>query len=199
MIPVGKATGPTYKVAFRRRRKNITNYAKRLELVKKGVPRLVVRKSAKGILVQFAEFSPQGDRIIASVHSNSLSRYGWLPRCNSPTAYLCGLLCGKMASGKGVKEFILDIGMQTPSKGSNVFAALVGARDAKLSTNYQKEMISEERIAGKMIEDYAKALKDSDKEKYEKTFSAYLKHGIQPEKITSLFYETKRKIENEKV
>ncbi|MEM4634204.1 MAG: 50S ribosomal protein L18, partial [Candidatus Anstonellaceae archaeon] len=121
------ATGPTYKVAFRRRRKNLTNYAKRLALVKNKAPRMVVRKSSAGVLVQFIEFHPQGDKALASVKSTQLKQYGWLPRCNSPTAYLCGLLAAKMASKKGVKEFNLDIGMHSPTKGSVVFAALKGA------------------------------------------------------------------------
>ena len=108
---MGKATGPVYKVAFRRRRKNLTNYAKRLALVKGNVPRLVVRKSSTGVLVQFMNFSAKGDTVLSSVHSSMLSKYGWAPRCNAPTTYLCGLLAGKMAGKKGATAFILDIGM----------------------------------------------------------------------------------------
>ena len=42
---MGKATGPTYTVPFKRRRENLTNYAKRLALLKSMKPRMVVRKS----------------------------------------------------------------------------------------------------------------------------------------------------------
>ena len=167
---MGKATGPVYKVAFRRRRKNLTNYAKRLALVKGNTPRLVVRKSSTGVLVQFTNYSAKGDTVLSSVHSRSLVKYGWAPRCNAPTAYLCGLLAGKMAGKKGATAFILDVGMQTPSRGATIFAALRGAQDSKLSTNYTEVMIPEERVTGATIEAYAKKLKSEGGAAYSKVF-----------------------------
>jgi len=194
---VGKATGPVYKVAFRRRRKNLTNYAKRLALVKGDVPRLVVRKSSSGVLVQFMNYSAKGDTVLSSVHSRSLVKYGWAPRCNAPTAYLCGLLAGKLAGKKGATEFILDVGMQTPSKGATIFAALRGAQDAKLSTNYSDEMIPESRLTGAAIEAYAKQLKGKDPAAYTKLYSSYVKQGFAPENMVALFKAAKAKIESE--
>jgi len=191
---VSEATGPVYKVAFRRRRSNITNYAKRLALVKGTALRMVVRKSTTGVLVQFLEFSANGDKVVASVNSPSLSQYGWAPRCNSPTAYLCGMLAAKLAAKKGAKEFNLDIGMYTPSKGSLVFAALRGAVDAGLKTNYTEEMITDDRITGAAIAAYAKGLKTSDEAKYKKLFSSYLKDGFEPEKMVEKFNAAKSKI-----
>jgi large subunit ribosomal protein L18 len=194
---VGKATGPVYKVAFRRRRKNLTNYAKRLALVKGNVPRLVVRKSSSGVLVQFMNYSAKGDTVLASVHSSRLAAYGWAPRCNAPTAYLCGLLAGKMAGKKGATAFILDVGMQTPSRGATIFAALKGAQDAKLSTNYGEEMIPAERLDGSVIAAYAKKLKSEGDAKYAKVFSSYTKQGFAPENMVALFKAAKAKIESE--
>lgn len=191
---MGKATGPVYKVAFRRRRKNLTNYAKRLALVKGMKPRMVVRKSSTGILVQFFTLAQNGDSVLASVHSRFLKQYGWAPRCNAPTAYLCGLLAGKAAGKKGAQEFNLDIGMQTPSKGSVVFAALKGAIDSGLKTNYEQEMIGEDRISGAAIEAYAKSLKASDAAKYDRIYSSYKKENFSPEKITEAFKAVKGKI-----
>ena len=193
---MGKATGPVYKVAFRRRRKNLTNYAKRLALVKGNVPRLVVRKSSKGVLVQFVNYSAKGDTVLASVHSRELAKFGWAPRCNAPTAYLCGLLAGRMAGKKGATNFILDVGMQTPSKGATVFAALKGAQDAKLSTNYGEEMIPAERLNGTVIEAYAKKLKSSDAAGYTRLYSSYTKQGFAPENMVALFKASKAKIES---
>ena len=193
---MGKATGPVYKVAFRRRSKNLTNYAKRLALVKGNVPRLVVRKSSSGVLVQFMNYSAKGDTVLSSVHSSRLAAYGWAPRCNAPTAYLCGLLAGKMAGKKGATVFILDVGMQTPSKGSTIFAALRGAQDAKLSTNYGEEMIPAERLNGSVIEAYAKKLKSDDSAKYTRLFSSYAKQGFAPENMVALFKASKAKIES---
>lgn len=184
-------------MAFRRRRKNLTNYAKRLALVKGNVPRLVVRKSSTGVLVQFVNYSAKGDTVLSSVHSSALVKYGWAPRCNAPTAYLCGLLAGKLAGKKGATEFILDVGMQTPSKGATIFAALRGAQDAKLSTNYTDAMIPEERLAGAAIEAYAKQLKSKDAAKYTKLYSSYAKQGFAPENMVALFKASKAKIESE--
>ena len=194
---MGKATGPVYKVAFRRRRKNLTNYAKRLALVKGNVPRLVARKSSTGVLVQFMNYSAKGDTVLASVHSRMLSKYGWAPRCNAPTAYLCGLLAGKMAGKKGATAFILDVGMQTPSKGATIFAALRGAQDAKLATNYTDEMISEDRLTGAAIEAYAKKVKSEGDAAYAKLYSSYKKQGFAPENMVALFKAAKAKIESE--
>lgn len=194
VIDVAEATGPVYKVAFRRRRKNLTNYAKRLALVKGSAPRMVVRKSATGVLVQFVEFSLTGDKVLSSVRSGALREYGWSPRCNSPTAYLAGMLAARLAAKKGVKAFNLDIGMQTPSRGSLLFAALRGAKDAGLSTSYEEEMISEERIAGSQIAEYAKSLKSGNPEKYSRAFSSYIRDKFEPEKIVESFKGVKEKI-----
>jgi len=196
VIDVSKATGPSYRVALRRRRSNLTNYAKRLALIKGMVPRLVVRKSSTGVLAALVEFSPKGDRAIASVRSQQLKAYGWAPRCNSPTAYLCGFLAGRIGAKKGLKEFNLDIGMHTPSKGSLVFAALKGAVDAGLKTNYAEGMISEERISGAQIAAFAKSLKSSDEEKYRRIFSSYIKENFAPENIVEAFNAAKAKIKS---
>lgn len=191
---VGQATGPVYKVAFKRRRQNLTNYAKRLALVKGDAPRMAVRKSTTGVLVQFIEFSMAGDKMLASVRSSALRQYGWSPRCNAPTAYLCGMLGAKMAAKKGAKAFNLDIGMHTPSKGSIVFAALRGATDAGLTTNYTDEMITEGRISGAEIAKYAASLKAKDAAKYSKIFSGYIKEKFEPEKIVEAFNSAKGRI-----
>ncbi|MCX8197151.1 MAG: 50S ribosomal protein L18 [Candidatus Micrarchaeota archaeon] len=193
---MGKATGPNYKVAFRRRRLNLTNYKRRLALIKGGLPRMVVRKSAKGIVVQFIEFSPSGDKVLSCAQSRELSSFGWVPHCNSPTAYLVGLLAAKRAKKVGVSGFNLDIGMQTPSKGSVVFAALQGAIDAGLATNYQKKMIEEGRIRGEAIASYAQQLKSSNPAKYSQIFSVYLKNNLPPENIVNVFEAVKQKIQS---
>jgi len=191
---VAQATGPVYKVAFRRRRKNLTNYAKRLALVKGGVPRLVVRKSSKSILVQALTFDAKGDKVLAQAHSRDMKKYGFPARCNSPTAYLCGLLAGRLALKAGAKEFNLDIGMYTPSRGALVFAAARGAIDAGLKSNYTEEMIAEARVNGTTIAEYAKSLKGSDEAKYSRLFSSYLKENFQPEKLAETFAVAKAKI-----
>jgi len=188
---MSRATGPRYIVPFKRRRSNLTNYRARLKLLKSMKPRLVVRKSLKHVLVQFINYSNSGDVTLVSINSKQLARYGWSDRRNTPTAYLTGLLAGLMAKKKGVKEFTLDVGLQTPSKGSIVFAALKGAVDAGLKANCDENMIDIARIKGEHIQRYAKSLKEKGDEK---KFSNYLKAGIQPANISTLFENTKQAI-----
>ncbi len=143
-----KATGPLFAVHFRRRREERTDYAKRLALLKSFKPRLVVRKTNKYVIVQIVEFSQKGDKVLASCSSKHLTEYGFAGKCNTPSAYLTGLLVGRMALGKA-KEFVLDIGLHAPTKGSLVFAAAKGAFDAGLKTAFSLEKFpSEERMAG---------------------------------------------------
>ena len=143
-----KATGPSFRVYFRRRREGKTNFAKRLALIKSGKTRMVVRRSNAGILVQFVDFDPKGDKTIITVSGSHLSKgYKWPSKRNVWTAYLAGLMAGKLAKMKGVKEFVLDIGMYTPSKGSILFAALKGASDSGLSTNFDVGKVPEDKIS----------------------------------------------------
>lgn len=156
---MAKAQGPSYRVFFRRRREKRTNYAKRFALLKGRKTRLIARKSNKYFYVQFAEFNERGDKIIASTSSRELVEYGFKGKCNTPSAYLTALLCGKKALSRGVKEFVLDTGLHPATKGGIVFAALKGAVDAGLATGFTestKEMLpSEERIAGKHLSEEA--------------------------------------------
>ncbi|MFA5382711.1 MAG: 50S ribosomal protein L18 [Candidatus Micrarchaeia archaeon] len=190
---MGKATGPTYYVPFKRRRNKVTNYKKRLALIKSKIPRLVIRTSNKTIEAQFITFDAKGDKIITAVNSNELKKYGWNPKRNSPTAYLTSFLCALRAKEKGITDFVLDIGMTTPSKGAIVFVGAQGAIDAGLKTELGKEKIIKERIKGMHIENYAKTLKEKDENKYKQIFSSYIKMNIKPEEISKTFEQTKEK------
>jgi len=123
------ATGPRYAVKFRRRREGKTDYKKRLNLLKSGEVRFVVRVSNKYIICQFVKYETEGDKTILLVSSEKLASYGWKQSGkNKAAAYLIGYLAGKLAKKK-VKKAILDIGLQSP-KNSKLFAALKGAIDA---------------------------------------------------------------------
>ncbi len=189
---MGKATGPAYRVPLKRRRKNLTNYGKRIGLVKSKVPRMVVRKSSKHVLVQFIQYAEGGDRTITSTLSKELLKHGWPERCNTPTAYLTGMLAAKKALKKGVSKSVFDIGLQTPSKGSVLFAAVQGAAQAGIQIAVGEGMADESRAKGVHIANLAKTLKG--KPDYEKKFSAYLKAGVQPEQISELFEKAKDSI-----
>ncbi|MFQ5406551.1 MAG: 50S ribosomal protein L18 [Candidatus Micrarchaeia archaeon] len=149
---MSKATGPTYQVHFRRRRQGKTNYAKRLALLKSGKPRMVVRKTNKYVIVQFANTNAKGDRGLAATTSKALSKYGFDGKCNTPSAYLTGMLCAKKAAKKGVSEFVADLGLHTASKGNLIFAAVKGAVDAGLKTSLDENKTpNDERITGKHL------------------------------------------------
>ncbi len=137
-----RAKGPKHKVYYRRRREGRTNFAKRLALVKSGKTRMTVRKSNKGIVIQFISFGHEGDKTLLTVTGTHLAKqHKWPSKRNKWTAYLTGLMAGKLAQGKGVKDFVLDMGMYTPSKGSIIFAALQGAADSGLSTKFDSKMV----------------------------------------------------------
>ncbi len=141
------AKSPIYRVGFRRRREGRTNYRKRLALVKSGKVRMVVRRSNKYVTVQFISFDPAGDRTLLTVDGPKLSKlFKWPAKRNAWSAYLTGLYAGKEAAKKGVKEFVLDTGAYTASKGNIVFAALKGAIDAGLSTSFQEEMVPTQKL-----------------------------------------------------
>ncbi len=191
---MAKARGPTHVVPFRRRKEKSTNYAKRLALIKSGLPRMVVRSSGKQVLVQIVEFKPSGDRIILSVNSKKLKKFKWAPRRNLPTAYLAGYYAGILGKSAGVKKFVLDIGLVPPVVGGLPFAAQKGALDAGLESPHGDKIVDENRVKGAHIEALANSLSDSE---YKKRFSSYLKEGFDPKKFTSLFESAKEAISKE--
>ena len=190
------ATGPRYRVPFRRRREGKTNYRARRALVLSRVPRLVVRLTLKHAIVQVIEAESIGDKVLVSAHSNELAKaYGWLSnRGNIPSAYLTGLLCGFKAMANGVDKAFLDIGLHIPSKGTRIFAALKGVVDAGVEVPHSEDVLPDAgRTSGKHIADYARQL-SSDPEVYKQKFSKYLSKGSTPEKLPEHFSAVKAKI-----
>jgi len=190
------ATGPNYRVSFRRRRKGKSDYQLRKALVVSGLPRLVIRGSLKNIVAQLVKAEIDGDKVIVSAHSGELTKkYGWQGGCgNLSAAYLTGLLCGYKAIGQGFKETVLDIGLQYPSKGSRVFAALKGVLDAGVTVSHDRDKLpSKERIEGQHVVEYAKQLL-SNQDAYQKRFSEQLSRGLRPEELGNHFAHVREKI-----
>jgi large subunit ribosomal protein L18 len=190
------ATGPSYRVAFRRRREGKTDYQQRRGLVLSGLPRLVVRGSLGNMVVEVVRAEAGGDKVIAYAHSKELAkRQGWLGGTgNISAAYLTGLICGFKAVEQGIGEAVFDIGLQRPSKGARVFAALKGAVDAGLKVPFDKAKLPDEkRITGQHVVDYARLL-SSNMEAYQKRFSAQLSAGLKPEETSDHFAQVKEKI-----
>lgn len=190
------AYGPRYRVAFRRRREGKTNYRRRKALVLSGLPRLVVRVTVRRVIAQMVKAEIVGDKVLVSADSGELARkYGWLGSCsNLPAAYLIGLLCGFKALASGVKEAVLDIGLQSPTKGSRIFAALRGVLDAGVLVPHDEGVLpGEERIRGQHVVAYAKQLA-SNQEVYQTRFSGYLSQRLPPEQLSEHFVSVKEKI-----
>lgn len=190
---MGKAHGPKYNVPFRRRRENVTDYRARVNLLKSKTPRLVVRKSNRYILAQVYQFSSKGDLVIAQSHAKELKQFNWLPKNNTPTAYLVGLLLAKKLknSKNELKRVVLDIGRFTSSWNSNLFAVAKAFRDYGIECPMNEQQISEDRIRGEHISKYASTL---DEKEFKKRFGEYLKNNIDVKKLPELFEEVKRKI-----
>ena len=141
------------KLDKRRRRENKTNYTKRLILLKGRLPRLVVRKTNRYLILQIIESSLAQDKIIYSVNTKELLKNGWPKEREGslksiPAGYLAGLLLGKKASGLK-KEIILDTGLIPNTSQSRVYAVVKGVADSGLKIRFSEDVVpSEERISG---------------------------------------------------
>lgn len=189
------ARGPRYKVPKRRRREGKTNYYKRYRMILSGHPRFVVRKSNKYIWVQVVIAKPNGDETVAAAHSRELvSKFSWKAgTCNTPAAYLTGLLASLRALKKGITYAVPDIGLHRATKGAIVFAAIKAANDAGLKVPLGEDIVpSHDRITGKHIAEYARLLKE--KGLFETRFSKYIQRGFDPEQLVSHFEDVKNSI-----
>ncbi len=147
------AQGPTYRVKFRRRREGKTDYYRRRSLLQSRRSRLVVRKTNTRTLVQFVNANVTGDITVASATADELAKYGWnASPGNLPAAYLTGFLAGLRAKSRGVKNAILDVGLNPPIKGSKVYASLKGVLDAGVNVPHSEEVLPDDsRISGEHI------------------------------------------------
>ncbi len=147
-----------YILPLKRRKEKKTNYNRRLKLLLSKKPRLVVRKSLKYTYAQIIKYKKDADQTLVSCSSKNLSKFGWKGSySNVPAAYLTGFLIGKKAVKNKIKSAVLDVGLQSCTKGGKIYAALKGAIDAGLNipkSEKTEEMFpSEDRIKGKHIKD----------------------------------------------
>jgi large subunit ribosomal protein L18 len=179
-------------IAYRRKEK--TDYGKRLSLLKSRKPRLVVRISNKNITAQIVEYIPTGDKVLFAVSSRGLEKVGWkASKKSEPAAYLTGYMIAKKSAGK-ISDVVLDIGKHRSVVHSRIYAVAKGALDGGMNLNVSEDVLPDEkRISGNHISEYAKLI-SSDKEKYNKVFSSYLKNGIKPEELSKHFEQIKSKI-----
>ncbi|MFT4250526.1 MAG: 50S ribosomal protein L18 [Candidatus Woesearchaeota archaeon] len=143
-----------YTLRHRRRREQKTNYKSRLALLKSRQVRVVVRKTNAHTSVQFVSYEPDGDVVLASANTAELAGLGWKAAgSNLPAAYLVGFIAGVRASKAGVTEAVADLGMQRPTRGGRLFAAVQGVLDAEVVVPISQEVLpTQERVVGEHID-----------------------------------------------
>ena len=150
------ATGPRYKVPFRRRREGRTNYHVRYKLILSKKPRVVIRKSNASTTLQLVMAEQKGDKTLLTVNSRELKDFGFnLSLSNLPAAYLTGLIFGKKMLALGIGEGIADIGLHASTKGNRIYAAIKGVVDAGVNVPHGSEILPDDgRIRGEHIKKY---------------------------------------------
>ena len=120
----------------KRRLEAKTDYKARLELLKSGKPRLVIRKTSRYIIAQLVLSENAQDKVLKGFTSLSLVKKGW-PKDkigslkSKAAAYLLGYMLAKSVQSK-IKEAILDIGMHRNIQKSRIYALVKGVIDGGL-------------------------------------------------------------------
>tara|TARA_B100001142_G_scaffold317532_1_gene358581 strand:+ start:1481 stop:1990 length:510 start_codon:yes stop_codon:yes gene_type:complete len=150
--------GTRRRSVFRRRKAGLTDYRRRLKLLRGRKPRAVVRVSNTRTTCQLVTWAASGDLVTVSVTGSDLSKkYGWpqdFSKKSVPASYLVGYAMGKAAKAQGAEEAVLDIGLAASTPGNRVFSALKGMVDAGLEIPHGDNVLPEEdRINGSHIND----------------------------------------------
>lgn len=161
--------GNNRRSIFRRRKAGLTDYRRRLKLLRGRKPRAVVRISNTRTTCQLVSWAADGDLIsVTMTGSDLVKKYGW-PNDQSlksvPASYLVGFAMGKAAVASGSPEAVLDIGLAASTRGGRVYAALKGMVDAGLEIPHSEDVFpDEERLTGAHINDkMTKAINDTKK------------------------------------
>jgi large subunit ribosomal protein L18 len=180
---------------MKRRKKQKTDYAQRLGILKSGKSRIVIRRNLKNIHIQIINYEYKGDRTVTEAFSKHLKKYGWgFHGGNIPSAYLTGFLAGLKASKNNIKEAVLDSGLHISVRGNGIYAAAAGVRDAGISIPIGNVVPTYKRISGFHVAEFAKKLKSESNSEYKKKFSFTIKNGSDPEKMPEVFEEVRKKI-----
>jgi large subunit ribosomal protein L18 len=160
---------------LRRRRAGLTDYRRRLKLLRGNKPRAVVRVSNTRTTCQLVSWAKEGDLVTATVTgSDLLKKYGWpesFSQKSVSASYLVGFAMGKAALASGATEAVLDIGLAASTPGGRVFSALKGMVDAGLDIPHGENVLPDEgRLAGAHISDAVAAAVESTKNAIEEAY-----------------------------
>lgn len=167
--------GNRQRSVFRRRRAGLTDYRRRLKLLRGNKPRAVVRISNTRTTCQLVSWAKEGDLVTVTVTgSDLLKKYGWpesFSQKSVSASYLVGFAMGKAALATGATEAVLDIGLAASTPGGRVFSALKGMVDAGLDIPHGENVLPDEgRIAGAHISDAIAAAVESTKNAIEEAY-----------------------------
>jgi large subunit ribosomal protein L18 len=159
--------GTQRRSIFRRRKAGLTDYRRRLKLLRGRKSRAVVRVSNTRTTCQLVDYAASGDLVKISITGSDLSKkFGWpedYSQKSVPASYLVGYAMGKAALAQGSQEAVLDIGLAASTPGNRVFAALKGMVDAGLEIPHSDNVLpDDDRLNGAHINgDVAKAVEST--------------------------------------
>ena len=180
-----------YIPTLKRIRNGRTNYRKRAALLLSRRRFVTITVSDENVQAQIAYPMAKGDVTITSSHSRELARFGWNGSLNSlPACYLTGLLLGKKSLRKDVDEAILYTGKNLFT--SRVAACLKGVIDSGMKVPASDSSFPpEERLVGNHIAEYARILKDENKDVYNSHFSRLIANNFDPTQYSSYVQKVK--------
>jgi large subunit ribosomal protein L18 len=180
-----------YIATLKRIRNGRTNYRKRAALLLSKRRFVTITVSDENVQAQIAYPMAKGDVTITSSHSRELARFGWNGSLNSlPACYLTGLLLGKKSLSKDVDEAILYTGKNSFT--SRVAACLKGVIDSGMKVPASDSSFTpEERLVGNHIAEYARILKDENKDVYNSHFSRLIANNFDPTQYSSYVQKVK--------
>lgn len=155
------------RISKRRRTEGKTDYAKRIKLLKSGMPRVAFRKTNRYVIAEYITSKEAQDKIELGITSKKLMEFGWPKEFEGslksvPASYLTGLLIGKEMIKNKMKTPIVDFGMTRVIGGNKAFAFINGLVDAGVKIKGAEENFpSAERIEGKNLKkDFSKIFKE---------------------------------------
>jgi len=180
-----------YIATLKRIRNGRTNYRKRAALLLSKRRFVTITVSDENVQAQIAYPMLKGDVTITSSHSRELTRFGWNGSLNSlPACYLTGLLLGKKSLRKEVDEAILYTGKNPFT--SRVAACLKGIIDSGMKVPASDSSFPpEERLMGNHIAEYARILRDENKDAYDSRFSRLIANNFDPTQYSSYVHKVK--------
>jgi len=171
-----------------RRKKNKTDYLKRLNLLKGKIPRIVFRKTNNYVISQYVRSREAQDSIEIEVNSKRLLTLGWPEKFKGslksiPASYFTGYLMGSLIKKNKKEKPIVDFGMIRTLHKTKVYAFLKGLKDSGVEIECEKEFFpEEEKIKGKNLkEDFSGNFQEI-KTKIDKLENSEIKKKVQSKK-----------------